>query len=334
MTSYRSNPYDNLESAGAPYGDESTNTTGEAVTKPDPSTLSYRGDKRRVRRVPRPAAIALLCVVALVAAACSSSAAGTASGSTSTSVPSTTPTSPGATGTVAAVSGTSMEVQNPQSGQVTVSWTGTTAFTQTLAVGASAVAVGDCVTATGTPGSGSSSSSPLSATGVIISQPGSTGSCTAGGAFGTTGQGNGGFRPNGGSRPGGGTFPANGAGAANLAVASGKVTQASASGFTIQGTLRKLGRPSTSASSTTTTVPTPNSIDVTTSSTTTYSQASSTDSSSLAVGRCVTARGSANQTGAISATSISIRSPGANGCTSGFGQFGAGRSTAAGSVNG
>jgi hypothetical protein len=109
------------------------------------------------------------------------------------------------------------------------------------------------------------------------------------------------------------------------------VTQATANGFTVEGVLRKLGRPSTS-STTTTTAPASTSIDVTTSSTTTYSQTSHTDSSSLAVGKCVTARGSADQTGAITATSISIRTPGANGCA--FGRFGGGFRGAGGTANG
>jgi hypothetical protein len=46
---------------------------------------------------------------------------------------------------------------------------------------------------------------------------------------------------------------------------------------------------------------------------------------------CATARGSADQTGAITATSISIRSPGANGCSTGFGGFGSGGSGSTGS---
>jgi hypothetical protein len=42
----------------------------------------------------------------------------------------------------------------------------------------------------------------------------------------------------------------------------------------------------------------------------------------LAVGKCVQALGSADTTGAITATSISISTPGANGCSSGFGRRG------------
>src|ERR1700733_2884202 len=44
---------------------------------------------------------------------------------------------PGASGSVAAITGSSMEVQNPQTGQVTVNWTTSTAFTQMATVDAS-----------------------------------------------------------------------------------------------------------------------------------------------------------------------------------------------------
>ena len=108
-----------------------------------------------------------------------------------------------------------MEVQNQQSGQVTVSWTASTRFSQTVTVPA-AVAVGDCVTATG-----SSSSGAIVATAVTISQPSSTGSCTLG--FGGRGNGN---RPPGTfprrTPPTSGTLPAGRA--AGFSFASGKVT--------------------------------------------------------------------------------------------------------------
>jgi hypothetical protein len=45
----------------------------------------------------------------------------------------------------------------------------------------------------------------------------------------------------------------------------------------------------------------------------------------------VTARGPAGQTGAITATSISLRSPGPNGCSTGFGGFGGGSGGGSGS---
>jgi hypothetical protein len=39
------------------------------------------------------------------------------------------------------------------------------------------------------------------------------------------------------------------------------------------------------------------------------------------VGKCATAVGQADSTGAVTARSITLSTPGANGCTSGFGGF-------------
>ena len=55
-----------------------------------------------------------------------------------------------ATGSVAALSASSMEVQNANSGQTTVSWTPTTQFSKNVTETVSSLAPGDCVTATGT----------------------------------------------------------------------------------------------------------------------------------------------------------------------------------------
>jgi hypothetical protein len=41
----------------------------------------------------------------------------------------------------------------------------------------------------------------------------------------------------------------------------------------------------------------------------------------LAVGKCATAIGTADSTGAVTARSITISTAGANGCTTGFGGF-------------
>ncbi len=288
----------------------------------------------------------LLGSVALIAAACSSSPSSTAnqSGSSSSSTLPPRPTTPAASGTVAALTGTSMEVQNPSTGQVTVSWTPTTSFTEILISSASDVAAGDCVTVTGTPAFGAGISGPLSAMSVSVTPPPSSGSCTSAGGFGgafisgrggfRSGTGGGAARANGGTSPNGGTFPSGGAGPSvirNFSFASGKVTAVSAGGFTVEGILRsgafRRAAPSGSGSkstTTTTTTPKATSIDVTTSSTTTYSEITNAAASNLAVGKCVTARGPADQTGAITATAIDIRSPGPNGCTAGFRGFGGG----------
>jgi hypothetical protein len=58
--------------------------------------------------------------------------------------------------------------------------------------------------------------------------------------------------------------------------------------------------------------------------TTTYTQTLAAAATDLAVGKCVQAIGPADDTGAVTASSISITTPGPNGCTGGLGG-GAGR---------
>ena len=120
----------------------------------------------------RSGAVLLLGAVALLAAACSSAA--TANGTSSTSTIPSRPQVPSASGTIATVTGTSMEAQNPESGQTTVNWTSSTSFSQTTSASASAVTTGECVTATGQAGSGGG----VTASRVMISQPNSSGSCS------------------------------------------------------------------------------------------------------------------------------------------------------------
>ena len=105
---------------------------------------------------------------ALVAATTIGSVAGAA----------TTPTSaPGvANGSVAALQASSMEVQNPSTGQTTVNWTTTTQFSKTVSESVSSLAAGDCVTVTGTPSK--SSKTTIAARSITVRSPSSTGSCT------------------------------------------------------------------------------------------------------------------------------------------------------------
>ncbi|MDA8379617.1 MAG: DUF5666 domain-containing protein [Actinomycetota bacterium] len=288
--------------------------------------------------------LALLGAVATVATACGGAAAARTNGPAADASASTLParpTVPGASGTVAAINGSSMEVQNPRSGQVTVAWTASTNFTQTLIVQGTAITVGACVSATGTPASSGSNGVSVAATSVIISPSGAGGSCTrtgraksgsAAGGVGGPAVFGGGFARRGGHASNRGTgssraFPRTGASGAprSFAFAAGTVTAVSAGGFTVDGVLRRstFRRPrgSPKAPGSTTPPPVTRSITVTTSSSTTYQQVSTTGASSLGVGKCVVARGSADQTGAITATAISIRSAGANGCFAGFRGF-------------
>lgn len=221
---------------------------------------------------------------------------------------------PGASGQVAALSGTSMEVQDQQSGQVTVAWTSSTTFSKTITVSASNVAAGDCVTVVG-----STSGSQLTARSVTIGQPDSSGNCTnrfggarAGGGF------PGGSPPSGSvpNRPSG-SLPA---GAANFGFASGKVTSINAGTLVIYGTSSSgFGSRQGGNTSTTATTTPPSSVSVTLNSSTTYTETQTAAASDLAVGDCVTANGSSDSTGAITARTVRITSTGGQSCTSGFG---------------
>jgi hypothetical protein len=222
-------------------------------------------------------------------------------------------TPPGAFGTAAAVSPSSLEVQNPSSGQVTVNFGAATKFSEAEPAALSAVAVGDCVVATGTPSAGASGS--LTARTVSITQP-IGGLCTAqpGAGFGS-----GGFRPrlgNGRStpspRPSG--RPAN----RNGATAFGKVASMSGSSFVVQGTLRTFTGSSASPSSAST------KVTVTVGASTTFTKVVPVTHTALAVGECISALGPVDDTGAVTATSIGIRPAGPNGCFTGFGRQGGG----------
>jgi hypothetical protein len=231
---------------------------------------------------------------------------------------------PGAVGTAAAVSGSSLEVQNPTSGQVTVTFTATTAITDTVTVPSKDLAVGSCVTVVGQPSASAAASRSVTATSVTISAP-VKGNCTGAGGFGGGGFGGGGFgggqggstpRPSFSPRPRPtGSRGAFGNGA--FGGANGKVTSVSASGFVVQGRNRAGG----SAGSTT-------SITVITNATSKYLKTVTAKPSALKVGQCITAVGTANSIGAIAARSIRISQPGPNGCVSGFaGRGGFGRPT-------
>lgn len=217
---------------------------------------------------------------------------------------------PGAFGTAAAVSASSLEVQNPSTGQVTVNFSSSTTFSNTVSATLADVTVGSCVTVTSTA-TGSSRpapGTPITARTVTITQPGANG-CTAGGFGGGRG-GGGGTRPSGSPRPSG----TNGPGRGNFGgFAFGSVTAVNATGFSVHG----VARGQNPATDTTVTV----------TSSTTYSKVESATSSALAVGDCIAAVGSTDDTGAVTAKSIAISKPGPKGCTQAFfgGQSGGGR---------
>jgi hypothetical protein len=272
-------------------------------------------------------------IVILAVTACGSS------GGSSSSVPTAAPAAastpkpsssaaafPGVVGTAAAVSGSSMEVQNPTSGQVTVTFTGSTPVTDTVTATAKDVTVGSCVTVVGKPSTTGSSAKSVTATSVTISAP-VKGTCTGAGGFG--GGGFGGFGRGGGTGSGATPRPSFSArprptgsrgafGTGDFGGADGKVLSVSATGFVVQARTRTAG----STTSTTT------SVTVITNSASKYLKTITATPSALKVGQCITAVGTTNSIGAIAARSIRISQPGPSGCVTTFGRGGFGRPTA------
>jgi hypothetical protein len=285
--------------------------------------------------------VALSAVLAMVAGTADVAAAATKK----TTTASTTPPRPAfstASGTVAAVSTDSMEVQNPTTGQVTVSWTPTTTFSQTATVPASQLVVGDCVTVLS---STTAKTGPIKATTVSL-RASTNGSCSGGAGFGFGGGGAGGGAPAGaggagafggrgfarGSFPGGGTFPRNGAAARRFSgaagrLASGQVLSLAGGTFVVKGFTvvpPKATSKSTKGSKSKPPALTRKTVEtkVTFGSSTQFTTVQQASASNLSVGVCATALGPAGQTGAITATTISLRPAGPSGCTTTFGGFG------------
>jgi Domain of unknown function (DUF5666) len=244
----------------------------------------------------------------LLGACSSSSGSGDPTGSTATSAggPSGSPTQrgPAASGAIAAISGTTMQVQNEQTGQVAVSWTASTKFTHQVSATIAAVKAGDCVTAVAASGTPESAAS-FTATSLLVSKP-VNGSCN--GKFG----GNNGSQPSGsasrmtprGPKPSG--IPS---GRSGGAVASGTVS--SVSGTTLVIAVRQFGSNATTYKT------------VTISSATKITADAATTARSLKVGKCITADGTTDSTGAVTATSVRISDP-VDGRCGGPGRFGEG----------
>ncbi|GAA0637273.1 hypothetical protein GCM10009547_47060 [Sporichthya brevicatena] len=233
---------------------------------------------------------------------------------------------PGASGQIAEVSGRTMQVQNTQN-QTAVTWTNATVVTDTVAASRKDIRVGDCVQVrdvaseataaiTSTPAEAAAADAePVTAASVAISTP-VDGSCTAGFPGGTRAGGpSEGFRPTGApqargdARPGdGGLPPGGGSRPAGMRGAAGTVAA-------IDGTTMTVSMPNPGTSGTSTRV-------VMLTEATTYTKTVTATASALKVGRCVTALGSADDTGAITATSITVRSAVDGACTTGFGRPG------------
>jgi hypothetical protein len=266
------------------------------------ATTSRAAARRSWRRRWTPA-LAGFGIVALAATACGTAGTvATPAAPSSSPVPASTPAAfPGVVGTAAAVSGSSLEVQNPTTGQVTVTFTATTAITETLTVTSQDVTVGSCVTVVGQPSATGAATRSVTATSVTISTP-VKGNCIGTGGFGGP-RGAASPRPSFSPRPRpSGSRGAFGSG--SFGGANGKVTSLSASGFVVQGRNPVAGADT--------------SITVTTTAASKYLEVVTAGPSALKVGQCITAVGTANSIGAVAARSIRISQPGPNGCVTGF----------------
>lgn len=219
----------------------------------------------------------------------------------------------GASGEIASVTGAVMEVRSTDA-QTAVTWTDATTFSASVAGALSDVTVGSCVVAvsTGASDTGSDATAPLEATSIQLTAAADDGSCAGG--FGGGGPG-GGPRPDGaptdlpsmqaGDRPSGAPtdLPPGGAVRAFNGVAGGTVTAIDGSTLTVEVT-----GPDDATTTRTVTV----------TDATTYTKSVTADASAIVVGQCASARGEADDSGKVTATSITISAPTDGECSAGF----------------
>ena len=222
----------------------------------------------------------------------------------------------GVSGEIAAVSDALMQVQGDD-GQTAVSWDDSTTITQTVSAALSDVTVGVCVSAV--------VGDDDIATSITISDP-VDGECTGG--FGGGGMPGGGEMPSGdGEMPEGmptdmpedGEMPsdmptdmAGGGGGGFGQLTSGLVTAVDGSTITVDAV--SMGQPGDDSTEATT-----ESTGVTVSDATTYSTTADADASAITVGRCVVAQGEQDDSGQMTATSLSLSDATDGSCSTGFG---------------
>lgn len=218
----------------------------------------------------------------------------------------------GASGEIASVDGAVMQVRSTDA-QTAVTWTDATTFSATVAGTLADVTVGSCVvaesTATTTDDS-TDTTAPVEATSVRITQPSDDGTC-AGGFGGSGGGPGGGDRPDGAptdlpsmqapdgaptDRPSGAPDGARMFGGG----ASGTVTA-------IEGSSLTVGTDGDTTSRT-----------VTVTDATTYTTTAAADASAIVVGQCATALGESDDSGRVTATSITVSAPTDGECSTGM----------------
>ena len=209
----------------------------------------------------------------------------------------------GTSGEIASVTGTVMQVRSDDA-QTAVTWTDDTTFTASVAGALSDVAVGSCVVAVSTTTTSTDTSAPLEATSVQLTTATDDGTCAGG--FG------GGQRPDGAptdlpSRPSGAPtdLPSGAPGGMRGfgGIAAGTVTAVDGSTLTVEVT----GQDDATTSRT-----------VTVSDATTFTKSVAADASAVVVGQCASARGQADDSGKVTATSITVSAPTDGECTTGM----------------
>ena len=221
---------------------------------------------------------------------------------------------PAASGLLAEIDGHVLQVQNQSTGQVSVSYSTGTTFSQTEQVTAAALRLGDCVTAVGqrnqsaSPAPSSSAAdrpTNFPAASVQISAP-VNGSC---GFDGTAGRG---VRPTG--RPSG--FPSG----RPSNFPSGRPGGGFGFGDFATGTVSALGTGSMTVHTAARGQQAGGTVTVLLTAGTSYTETLPATAAALRVGECVSATGKADSTGAVAATRIAVSPAGPAGC--GIGGFG------------
>lgn len=229
----------------------------------------------------------------------------------------------GVRGTIAAVTGQVMQLQDTSS-QTAVAWTSSTVISQQVAGSLADVTPGVCILATTASSGTATASTSGAATFVTITQP-VNGACAAG-FGGAAGAAPGGGMPTGaprsGARPSG--APTGGAGGFARPV-DGLVTAVSGSTITVQTTTRAAGTSGTATPGTASPGTTTGTATVTVDSATTYRTTKTADASVIVVGQCATARGQADTSGKVTATSIVVSPPTNGTCVTANRGFGGNR---------
>ncbi len=245
---------------------------------------------------------------------------------------------PGASGEVAAVQGDVLQVQSASAGQVAVTLTGSTAITTQVPITFDALTVGSCVVVVGAASDDAGSDSATTvATTVGVSDP-VDGECTGGGPAGARGGDRGGDR---GERPSGapsgtpssgpdGAAGGGGRGGRQGGMVAGEVTALDDGGFTVAAV--SVGAPGGAISGDSTADPVETTeVTVTLGADTDFTTTADGSADDIAVGACVSARGEADDTGAITADTVSVSDKVDGECSSvgfGGGPRGAGRDAA------